>query len=48
MAAGEMKALLEVGGFDMVGGVEMTTTQVHIDVTNVTSEKEVFQVNLTG
>ena len=26
MAAGEMKVLLEVGGFDMDGGVELTMT----------------------
>ena len=32
MAAREMEVLLEVGGFDMDGGVKMTLTQAHIDV----------------
>ena len=31
MAAGETELLLEVGRFDMDGGVEMTLIQTHID-----------------
>ena len=27
-----MEVLLEVGGFDMDGGVEITKTQAHIDI----------------
>ena len=32
MAAGEMKVLLEVGGFDIEKGVEMTMIQEHIHI----------------
>ena len=32
MAAGEMEVMLEVGGFDMDGGVELTMIHVYIDV----------------
>ena len=31
MAAREIEVLLEVGGFDMDGSVEMTMTQAHVD-----------------
>jgi hypothetical protein len=34
VAAREMEVLLEDGGFDMDRGVEMTMTQVHIDIQN--------------
>lgn len=32
MSVGEMELLLEVGGFDVDRGVEITMTQVHINV----------------
>jgi hypothetical protein len=32
MAAGEMEVLLEVGRFDMDGGVELTMINANIDV----------------
>jgi len=32
VAAGEIEVFLEVGGFDMDGGVEMTLTHAYIDV----------------
>ena len=32
MVTGKMEVLLEVGGFDMDGGMEMTMTEAHIDV----------------
>jgi hypothetical protein len=34
VAVREIEVLLEVGGFEVYGGVEMTMTQVHINVHN--------------
>jgi hypothetical protein len=48
VATGEMEILLEIGGFDVDGDVEMTMIQAHMTSRVLTWEEEICQGNLMG